>query len=233
MNARFDPPSAQATHAGSGVDRDPTTTGVRVRPSRWRFLAVGAIGGLFWGAAFRAWMAEMAGAESQFDWYGTFVAIVGSGALVGALLGLAEYIRRTGGRPHWRWLALAPLVFAVTPLTMPGAVEGLLTQGLGGGAIAVALTAVAGGFAVCGRGPLWARIVCGTLATLVAVAMALTTGAVGGARLAIDQPRGAWAAVLGGVAVVVFCLAASIPFRRTDSIRANAPVEVAAVGAPR
>ena len=206
-------------------------SGTSARPSRWRFLAVGAIGGLFWGAAFRAWMAEMAGVESQFDWYGTFVAILGSATLVGALLGLAEYLRRIGGRPHWRWLALAPLVFAVTPLTMPGAIEGLVTQGLGGGAIAIALTAVAGGFAVSGRGPVWARILCGALAALIVVAMVLTTGSIGGTRLGLDEPRGAWAALLGGVAVVVFCLAASIPFRRTGNVRITVPAEPAAAGA--
>jgi hypothetical protein len=210
MDAHFDPAAAPA------------------RSTRWRYIVIGALCGLFWGAAFRAWMAEMAGFESRFDWYGTFVAIVGSGALVGALLGLAEYVRRTGGRPRWRWLALAPLVFAVVPLTMPGAVEALVTQGLGGGAIAIALTAVAGGFALSGRGPLWARILSGTLAALVAGAMVLTTGSVGGARLAIDEPRGAWAAMLGGVAVVVFCLAASIPFRSTTGAPVGAPAEVAA-----
>lgn len=206
--------------------RDPSVA--TPHPSRWRHIVVGAACGLFWGAAFRAWMAEIAGFESRFDWYGTFVVILGSAVIVGALLGLTEYLRRTGGRPHWRWLALAPLVFAVTPLTIPGAIEGLVTQGLGGGAIAIALTAVAGGFAVSGRGPLWARILCGVVAALIVVAMMLTTGSIGGARLAIDEPRGAWAAVLGGVAVVVFCLAASIPFRRA----VVAPIAGAETAAP-
>lgn len=193
------------------------------RPSRWRHIVVGTLCGLFWGAAFRAWMAELAGSASRFDWYGTVVVILASAALIGALLGLAEYLRRTGGRRNWRWLALAPIVFAVTPLTVPGAFEDLVTQGLGGGAIAVSITAVAGGFAVSGRGPMWARILCGALAALMVVAIVLTAGAIGGARLAIDEPRGAWAAVLGGVAVIVFCLAASIPFRRPLDTRANLP----------
>ena len=113
--------------------------------------------------------------------------------IAGALLGLAEYFRRTGGRRHWRWLALAPLAFAILPMTMPDALLALFTQGLGGGAVAVALTAIAGGFAVSGRGALWARILCGILALAVIVALVFTTSAVGGVRLALDQPRGAWA----------------------------------------
>jgi hypothetical protein len=159
-------------------------------------------------------MAELAGGASRIEWYGTFVAILGAGVIIGALLGLAEYFRRTGGRRHWRWLALAPLTFAVLPLTMEGAVEALLTQGLGGGAIAVALTAIAGGFAVSGRGALWARILCGVLAVLIIAGVSLTVPSVGGSRLALEQPRGAWVAILGATCIIVLCLATSIPFRR-------------------
>jgi len=175
---------------------------------------VGAVCGLAWGAAFRAYMAELAGGASRIEWYGTFVAILGAGVIIGALLGLAEYFRRTGGRRHWRWLALAPLTFAVLPLTMEQAVEALLTQGLGGGAIAVALTAIAGGFAVSGRGALWARILCGVLAVLIIAGVSLTVPSVGGSRLALEQPRGAWVAILGATCIIVLCLATSIPFRR-------------------
>ena len=181
-------------------------------------ILVGAVCGLAWAAAFRAWMAELAGGASRLDWYGTFVGILGAGVIVGALLGLAEYFRRTGGRRHWRWLALAPLAFAILPMTMPDALLALFTQGLGGGAVAVALTAIAGGFAVSGRGALWARILCGILALAVIVALVFTTSAVGGVRLALDQPRGAWVATLGAACVAVLCLASSIPFRRVEAL---------------
>jgi hypothetical protein len=184
------------------------------RSSATATVLVGAVCGLAWGAAFRAYMAELAGGASRIEWYGTFVAILGAGVIIGALLGLAEYFRRTGGRRHWRWLALAPLTFAVLPLTMEGAVEALLTQGLGGGAIAVALTAIAGGFAVSGRGALWARILCGVLAVLIIAGVSLTVPSVGGSRLALEQPRGAWVAILGATCIIVLCLATSIPFRR-------------------
>ncbi|HZW41088.1 MAG TPA: hypothetical protein VFE99_02210, partial [Agromyces sp.] len=186
----------------------------RTRHSAVATVLVGAVSGLAWAAAFRAYMAEIAGGASRFDWYGTFVGILAAGLITGALLGLAEYFRRTGGRPHWRWLALAPLSFAILPLTMEGALEGLITQGLGGGAVAVSLTAIAGGFAVSGRGALWARIVCGVLTIALIAGLILSVPSIGGIRLSLDQPRGAWVATLAASCVIVLCLASSIPFRR-------------------
>jgi len=195
----------------------------RSRSAAAAMVLVGAVCGLAWAAAFRGWMAELAGGASRLEWYGTFVAILGAGVLVGALLGLAEYFRRTGGRRDWRWLALAPLAFAILPLTMEGAIEALFTQGLGGGAIAVPLIGIAGGFAVSGRGPTWARIMCGILTVAFLVAIVFTVPSVGGIRLALDQPRGAWVATLGVACVLVLCLASSIPFRRVVPVGDPAP----------
>ncbi len=202
----------------------------RTRRSAVAYVLVGTVCGIAWGAAFRAYMSEIVGGASRVDWYGTFVAILGAGAVTGALLGLAEYFRRTGGRRHWRWLALAPLAFAVLPLTMPDALVALVTQGLGGGAVAVALTAIAGGFAVSGRGPLWGRIPCGVLAVAVIGGIVATVPAIGGIRLALDQPRGAWVAILAASCLAVLCLATSIPFRRVEGAAAasvDAPGSVA------
>ena len=196
------------------------TAPTRTTPSAPACVLIGAVCGVAWGAAFRAYMSEIVGGASRVDWYGTIVAIIGAGAVTGALLGLAEYFRRTGGRRHWRWLALAPLTFAVLPLTMPGALVALVTQGLGGGAVAVALTAIAGGFAVSGRGPLWGRIGCGVLALAVIGGIVASVPAIGGIRLALDQPRGAWVAILAASCLVVLCLAGSIPFRRVERVAA-------------
>lgn len=211
------PPDSETTAAAAPradhVARDPGR-----RPSATASVLVGAVCGLAWAAAFRAWMAELAGGASRLDWYGTFVGILAAGVIAGALLGLAEYFRRTGGRRHWRWLALAPLAFAILPMTMPDAIVALFTQGLGGGAVAVALTAIAGGFAVSGRGRLWARILCGVLAVAIIVALVFTVPSVGGIRLALDQPRGVWVATFGAACVAVLCLAASIPFRRVEPV---------------
>jgi hypothetical protein len=204
--------------------------GSGARPALTTHVVVGATAGLTWGAAFRAYMAELAGGASRIEWYGTFVGVLAAGVIAGALLGLAEYFRRTGGRRHWRWLALAPLAFAVLPLTMPDGLLALVTQGLGGGAVAVALLAIAGGFAVSGRGALWARILCGVLTFAFVIAIVLTVPAVGGIRLVLDQPRGAWVAVLGAGCVVVLCLATSIPFRRVVPAQVGA---IPAAGATR
>lgn len=57
-------------------------------------------------------------------------------------------------------------------------------------------------------GPRWARLVAG--AALLA-ALTLATPAIGGARLALSEPRGAWVAVLVASFVVVLGLASAIP----------------------
>lgn len=188
-------------------------------PSAVALVAVGAVAGLAWAAAFRGFMEELAAGSSRFDWYGTYVGILLPGVIAGAGLGFAEYLRRTGGRPHWRWLALVVLGFAIAPLTMPGALEGLLTQGLGGGAAAVSLAGLAGGFALCGRGTLWARIACGILAAIVLAALTALPLADGTSRLARDLPRGVWVAILVSSCFAVLCIASSIPFRRVAGVQ--------------
>ncbi|ABM10803.1 hypothetical protein FHR86_003682 [Paenarthrobacter ilicis] len=173
--------------------------------------ALGTTCGIAWAAGFRGYMVELAGPASTFDWWGTFGALIFPGAVAGGLLGWAEALRRTGGRQHWRWLALAPLAFAVAPMLLPGAVPALLTQGLGGGAIAVALMAVGGGYAVSRRGPLWSRLACGITSAALLAALALAGPGIGGPALALTEPRGAWVAVLAAAFVIVLALASSIP----------------------
>lgn len=110
-------------------------------------------------------------------------------------------------------LALAPLAFAVAPMLLPGAVPALLTQGLGGGAIAVALMAVGGGYAVSRRGPLWSRLACSITSAALLAALALAGPGIAGPALALTEPRGAWVAVLAVSFVIVLALASSIPHR--------------------
>ena len=184
-------------------------------------VVIGAICGLAWAAGFRGYMVELAGSASTFDWWGTFGAILLPGLVVGALLGWAEALRRGRTRRGWRWLALAPLVFAIAPMLMPGALVLFLTQGLGGGAVAVALMGIGGGYALSHRGPLWARIVCGILSFALLVALALTSPVIGGPDLALNRPRGAWVAVLVTTFIVVLALASSIPHRRAVAAEEN------------
>ena len=194
----------------------PAPHGTRAPASRRNaaIVAVGVVCGVAWAAGFRAYMVELAGPASTFSWWGTFGALLLPGAIAGGLLGWAEALRRSGGRRGWRWLALAPLTFAVAPLFLPGAVTALLTQGLGGGAIAVALMGIGGGYALSGRGPLWARLLCGLVTAALTAALALTGPGIAGPSLAITEPRGAWVAVLAVSFIVVLALASSIPHRR-------------------
>jgi MFS family permease len=191
----------------------------------WRTLGalpsalLGAVIGIAWAAALRGWMAELAGHSSEFDWLGTFALILLPGAVVGLLLGLADHARRTGGRPGWRWLALAPLILGLAPQLVPGAFEQVITTGIGGAAIGVALFGILGGVAVSRRGPLWLRIVCGLLALAFVVTAALFSlgletadfGAIAGLEL---EPRATWVAVTVVSLMIVFAFACSIPHRR-------------------
>ena len=180
---------------------------------RASLIVIGVICGVAWAAGFRAYMVELVAFASRFDWLGTFGAILLPGAVVGGLLGWAESLRRSGGARGWRWLALAPLAFAVAPLLRPGALVELVTTGNGGAAIGVALIGIGGGYAISGRGRLWGRIVAGVLSGAALLAIALMPAAIGGARLIITEPRGAWVSVLAASFLLVLVLASSIPFR--------------------
>jgi hypothetical protein len=179
-----------------------------------KLVLAGALGGLAWAASIRAYMVEIAGMSSRFEWVGTFAQILLPGVAIGVLLGTAEYFRRTGGRRGWRWLAVAPILFAIAALLSPGAVEALVTTGLGGGALVVPITGMLGGFAVSGRGPLWARIVTGVLALAVVVAGPIGQLVIAPSRLALTEPRGAWVALLLASLTVVLAFASSIPHRK-------------------
>lgn len=177
----------------------------------------GALCGLAWAAGFRAWMSEIAGSNSRVDGVGTIGAIIVPGAIVGGLLGWAEVIRRGGGRRWWRALALAPLAFAVAPLLRPGAWASLVSEGLGGGAVGVAIIAIVGGFSVSGRGRRWARIACGIVAAVLIGALTVATFFIGGPRLAVTEPRGIWVALIAASFLTLLVHAASIPFRHIVS----------------
>ena len=118
-----------------------------------------------------------------------------------------------GGRPGWRWLALAPLLLAIAPMLMPEALVVLFTEGLGGGAIAVALLAIGGGFAISGRGALWARIACGILSFLLLAGVSATALVLGRAAAPGNEARGWWTLLLAASLLAILVLAASIPFR--------------------
>ena len=140
----------------------------------WRVL-VGGFWGLAWGASLRAWMTLLAlelGDRPQLTWSGSFGAILLPAAVVGALVGAATYAAETSEGKRWRWVILAPLLLAVTAaVSTENFFTRLLTSGIGGGAIGVALIGVLGGYAVSGFGSRWLRWVSGALAALFTVAL--------------------------------------------------------------
>ena len=157
-------------------------------------LAIGGVCGLAWAAGLRGFMAELAGPDSTISWYGTFAQILLPGLIAGVLLGWAEHIRRTGGRRGWRWLAAAPLAFTIAVFVSPDVFRAVangqppLSGGIGGGAIAVPLFGMAGGYALSGRGPRWSRIVLGVVALAPIPAWAFASLAAFGPEFALTHP---------------------------------------------
>jgi hypothetical protein len=170
--------------------------------ARVSLLLLGALVGLAWACGLRGVMAEVAGDDSGVDGVMTFGYILLPGVVTGLLLGWAEHLRASGGRPGWRWLALAPLTFtAVLFSEGPLGFLGIFEDGLGGGAIGVPLYGIVGGYALSGRGPVWGRAACGLLgvhgrADLGADCELVRTppgrrhppGSVGGPALLLTQP---------------------------------------------
>lgn len=198
----------------------------RVEPGRRdvaALLALGALAGLTWASSLRAYMVELAGPASRVTWTGTFAGILLPGAVVGALLGWAGHLRRTGGRRGWRWLPLSPLLFPVAALSLPGAVTTLLRTGQGGGAVGIALLAVLGGSALSGRGPRWSRAARGVVAFSVVPAAYLGPPL----RPELDPvtPLGAWVATTSSTLFVTLALACALPLRPVTGPHRREPAE--------
>jgi hypothetical protein len=168
----------------------------------WWWVAAGVVGGIAWGAALRGFMATVAGPDSVVTWLGTFGFLLLPCAVVGGLLGYAEHRRRTG-RPGRR-LALAPLVLALDP-----------------SALLLVLPAMAGGWALAGRGTPQRRRLAWS-AMVVPVATLLVVGALVGGLGRLATPAGADAVVLLFSCLAVLVLACSIPFRAVPPRRDEA-----------
>jgi hypothetical protein len=130
-------------------------------------IAIGTVLGFAWGTALRAWMVLLAlkfGESPQFTWEGTFGAILLPTALVGAILGAETYAVESSDKKRWRWAILLPLLLVLGPLIVTkDFIIILVTTGMGGGAIGVALIGVLGGYTFSGFGALWTRWVSGVL----------------------------------------------------------------------
>jgi hypothetical protein len=161
-------------------------------------VVAGAVLGLAWAAALRVWMVMLAvemGERPRYTWEGTVGGILLPAAMMGALLGAATYAAQTSSRRHWRWAMLSPLLLVVGPaLVTPNFVRILVTTGIGGGAVGVALMGMLGGYALSGLGSRRLRWAAG-----LPVAV-LTLAAAYGFHLA-DQPS-----LAGAVAALLFAL---------------------------
>ena len=206
------------TSRGSLMAAQTTAAPMRVTDDQNRrvvLVLLGGLCGLAWAAGMRGFMAQLVQEDSSVSWSGTFGYILLPGLLIGLLLGWAEHLRRSGGRRRWRWLALSPLLFAAILFSEgPLGVLGLFDDGLGGGAIGVPLYAMAGGYAISGRGPRWGRLAGGLLALTAVPIWALTVESFAGADLAVTTPRGLWVAVYYYSFLALFMVAAAIPHRR-------------------
>lgn len=185
----------------TGHPPDPRTTKTRSSQtlSRIRLILLGAVIGLTWAASLRAFMQQLAGPDSTFTFGGTFGVIIPTGIVVGALLGWAEHQRRHGA-PH-PLLILAPLLIGIA--------------GDGPAPFGLALLAMVGGYAVSGRGPLWARIVAG-IVNLAAIPVTFLAPKPY-PDLSATTPHGAWFATLAASLGLTLALACSIPMRRPDA----------------
>ncbi len=182
-------------------------------PARWIAVAVGALCGLAWAAALRAFMWEVAGRDARVEWAGTFLWVLLPAAAIGALLGWAEHRRWTGPVPHRRWFVWSPMLFAAVLLQNPLDLADGFEGGIGLAAVAVPAFCMLGGYAIAGRGPRWVRGLCG-LVTLSAIPIwSLTATDVGGSSMSLGDPHGAWAAVLYWGLLATFSTAAAIPHR--------------------
>ena len=171
------------------------------------FVVAGAILGLTWAAALRGWMIHLAGDETGFHWFGTFALVLVPGLLVGALLGLAEHRRRTGGTRRL-WLVLAPCLF-LAALADPTIFRQLITQGIGGGAIGVVLFGLAGGYALSGRGRAWWRRTCGVFAVIGVLFMMVLASD----NAPLETAHGLWIGLYASSLLALLCLACAIPQR--------------------
>jgi hypothetical protein len=183
-------------------------------PTRWIAVAVGALCGLAWAAAMRAFMWEVAGHDAEVEWAATFLRVLLPGVVIGAMLAWAEHRRWTGPVPQRRWIVWSPMLFVAVLVGSPRDLAGGFDGGTGVAAVAVPAICMLGGYAIAGRGPRWVRGVCG-LITLSAIPIwSLTAPDVGGSWMSLGDPHGAWTAVLYGGLVATFSMAAAIPHRR-------------------
>ena len=191
--------------------------------ARARPVVVGIGLGLAWGASLRAWMALLAvqlGEIPQFTWSGTFAAVLLPAALVGALVGGAYRAAGVAGSRERRWVLLSPILFVLgSILFQERFIATLLSTGMGGGAIGVALIGILGGYARAARGVRWLRWVAGFLAAALTVATIVPVYFVGEPASAMPSASKAFGVLLFVVLMALLIVGVSAPARRRRTQR--------------
>ncbi len=192
-----------------------------------REVSIGALCGLAWACGLRGFMTQVTTGRSTITWTGTFIWILAPGIVIGALLGLAEHIRRTSNDPRGRWLVWSPFVFSLVlpvSLIMNGSTfEG----GVGGAALGVPALSVAGAYALAGRRP-WVRMACGLIAMSAVPIWAITAPGFGGPQLSIFEPKGAWVAIYFWSFLAMLMIGTAIPLKISPT-HPNESVSTAAI----
>ena len=165
-----------ASDLSLGADSQPTSeNATRLSGSISRRVLVGSFVGLAWGASLRAWMVSLAlevGDQPHITWSGTFGGVLLPTALVGALLGAAVHDAETSPCKRWRWVILAPLLLIIGPVVViKDFFNILITTGMGGGSIGVALIGMLGGYAFSGFGARWTRWASGFLTVALSLGL--------------------------------------------------------------
>jgi hypothetical protein len=103
------------------------------------------------------------------------------------------------------------LLFTAILFSRPWDILSVFEDGLCGGVLGVPLFGMAGGYALAG-GLRWGRIPCGVVAASTIPIWALTVTSFA-PHLAVDSPRGAWAALYYYSFMATLMLACAIPLR--------------------
>jgi hypothetical protein len=103
----------------------------------------------------RAWMVTLVGDESTFTLRGTLLGLVLPSAVVGGLIGVAVALHKRG--QHRPALIASPVILALAPLALPGAISQLAATGQGSGAMGMVSLAMLGAFGLTGQG-WWRRV---------------------------------------------------------------------------
>ena len=156
----------------------------------------------------RGFMAAAAGADepSQVSWLGTFAIILPISAVVGGLLGWAEHLRRTGDPRRLRRTRFAPLLFTVDPASL-----------------VVTLPALAGGYALSGRGSRRKRWILGGCALLPVPTFFAAVAISDGNLQAFGTPQTVWITVLLFSLLAVLTAACVIPQRLPARVPGGEP----------